>query len=120
MGRALSVIVSPIFVSATTLMFAMMKPTSPADRHSTSFIFGVSDADRIDGINLAVRHQADLHALADLAVDHANHDDHAAIGIEPGIEEQRLQRRIGIALRRRDSHARWLRALLRRRVPIWR
>ena len=36
------------------------------------------------------------------AVDHAGQDDDAAIGVVPGVEDQRLQRRVGIALRRRQ------------------
>src|SRR2546421_13539 len=44
-GLSYSVMVSPIFVSATTLMFAMRYPTSPAERRSTSFIFRIHSDD---------------------------------------------------------------------------
>ena len=36
------------------------------------------------------------------AVDHAGQDDHAAVRVVPGVEDQRLERRVGIALRRRQ------------------
>ena len=42
-------------------------------------------------------------AFAQRAVHHAGQHDHAAIGIEPGIENQRLQRCFGIALGRRQA-----------------
>ena len=50
--------------------------------------------------NRAVRPQLDLLPHAQRAVHHAHQDDHAAVRIEPGIEDQRSQRRIGRALRR--------------------
>ena len=37
---------------------------------------------------------------ADDAVEHAGEDDHAAIGVVPRVEDQRLQGRLGLALRR--------------------
>ena len=40
--------------------------------------------------------------LADLAVDDAHEAHDAAVGVVPGIEEERAQRRVGIALRRGD------------------
>ena len=49
-----------------------------------------------------LRHQTDLHAGADHAVDDAGQDDHAAVRVVPGVEDQRLQRRVGIARRRRQ------------------
>ncbi len=41
--------------------------------------------------------------MRDLAIHDARQNDHAAIGIEPGIENQRAQRRVGIAARRRHA-----------------
>ena len=37
------------------------------------------------------------------AVDHADDDDDAAVGVVPGVEDQRLERRVGIARRRRQA-----------------
>ena len=52
--------------------------------------------------DFAVRHQADALALAHGSLHHAHQHDDAAIGVEPRIEDQRLQRRIGIARGRRQ------------------
>ena len=43
-------------------------------------------------------HHAHVHARADRAVHHAQIDDDAPIGIVLAVEDQRLQRRVGIAL----------------------
>ena len=83
-------IVSPIFVSATTLMLAMMNPTSPAEQLVEFLHLGRECADAVDFVDLIVGHQPDLHALGDFTVDHPNHHDHAAVTVEPGIENQRL------------------------------
>ena len=53
--------------------------------------------------HLAVRPQTDLLALAQAAVQDARQNDHAAVGIEPGIEDQRAQGGIRVALWRRDQ-----------------
>ena len=45
--------------------------------------------DALHFINRVGRPQADLLSLAQPALDHARQDDHAAIGIEPGIEDER-------------------------------
>ena len=52
---------------------------------------------------LAVRHDLDLHALAQAAVDDAREHDDAAVGIEPGVEDERLQRRVRVSVRRRQT-----------------
>ncbi len=52
---------------------------------------------------LAVGPEFDLLAHRDLAVHDAGQNDHAAIGIEPGVEDQCPQRRVGIATRRRHA-----------------
>ncbi len=52
---------------------------------------------------LAVRHDFDLHALAELAVDDAGEDDDAAVGVEPGVEDEGLEGGFGIAGGRREK-----------------
>ena len=47
--------------------------------------------------------EANLLCGRDAAVHHAHQNDGAAIGIEPGIENQRAQRRVGRAFRRRNA-----------------
>ena len=53
------------------------------------------------------------------AVDHAHDDDDAAVGVVPGIEDQRLERRVGIAGRRRQPVRRSLRESRGRRCPTF-
>ena len=60
---------------------------------------GGHDAHGLDLEDLAVGHDLDLHALAELAVDDAGEDDDAFVGVEPAIEDECLQRGFGIALR---------------------
>src|SRR6185436_16900001 len=48
---------------------------------------------------LTLGHEADLHARSNRAVDHADDDDDPAIRVEPGVEDQRLERRVRIAAR---------------------
>ena len=50
---------------------------------------------------LALGHQPDLHARPDHAVDDAHDDDDAPVGVVPGIEDERFQRRVGVAGGRR-------------------
>ncbi len=60
-------------------------------------------AHRLDVEDLVVPHEANLHALAHAPVNDAREHDHAAIRVEPGVENQRLERRLGIALRGRQA-----------------
>ena len=90
--------VSPTLVSATFLIVATKKPTSPAVSSAISTGLGSHDTHALDVEGLAVREELDLHALAQLAVDDAGEDDDAFVGIEPGIEDERLQRGFGVAL----------------------
>ncbi len=62
---------------------------------------GHQHAHGFDFKRFAIRHQADALALAHGALHHAHQHDDAAIGVEPGVEDERLQRRIGIAGGRR-------------------
>ena len=64
---------------------------------------GGHDAHALDVEGLAVGHDLDLHALAQLAVDDAGEDDDASVGVEPAIEDEGLQRGFGVALRRRKQ-----------------
>ena len=52
---------------------------------------------------LAFGHQPDLHARPDHAVDHADDDDDAAVGVVPGVEDQRFERRVRVAGGRRQA-----------------
>src|SRR5262249_39982715 len=54
-------------------------------------------------VDLIIRPQPDLLSETDAPIHYARQNDHAAIGIEPGIEDQRAQRNLGIALRRRHQ-----------------
>ena len=51
------------------------------------------------------------------AVDHADDDDDAAVGVVPGVEDQRLERRVRIAGRRRQPLDDRLENLRGRRCP---
>jgi hypothetical protein len=84
------------------LICAVMKPISPAPSSAAARSWGGS-ADAVDQVGGAGLHELDLLALADRAVDDADEDDDAEIGIVPAVDEHRLQRRGGIALRRRDA-----------------
>ena len=51
---------------------------------------------------LAVGHELDAVALFDGAVDDADERDHAAVGVEVGVEDERLERGVGVAFWGRD------------------
>ena len=81
-------------------MVATKKPTSPAESSSISTGLGGEDAHGFDVEDLVVPHEADLHALAHAAVHDAGEDDDAAVGVEPGVEDEGLERGFGIAFGR--------------------
>ena len=87
--------VSPILVSATFLMLAIRKPTSPADSCSTSTGLGVSTP----RVSTSKVWPFDIRRMrwpfCESSLDHARQHHHAAIGIEPGIEDERLQLIVG-------------------------
>ena len=60
--------------------------------------FGAQYAHGLDLVRYAVRHEADALPLAQGALHDAHQDDDAAIGIEPRIEDESLEGRVGIAL----------------------
>ena len=80
-----------------------MKPTSPTPISGSLDRLGREDAELLDLVVLRGGHEANLHARLQGAVEHAHDDDHAAIRVVPGIEDQGLQRRIGVANRRRHA-----------------
>ena len=57
----------------------------------------------VDLVLGVVGEELDLVALFHDAVDDLDQDDHAAVGVEPGIEDQRLQGLAGVARRGRDA-----------------
>ena len=59
---------------------------------------GRERAERFHFVDLVARAQANLHPRRDAALHHAHEDDRAAVDIEPGIENQRAQRRVRRAL----------------------
>ena len=61
------------------------------------------DADLLDRVHGAGRHHADLLAAFEAAVLDADQDDHAEVLVVPAIDQQRLQRRVAVALRRRQA-----------------
>ena len=64
---------------------------------------GLEDADPVDLVGRVRPHHADAHALLEEAVDHPHQHDDAEIGVVPGIDQERLQRRRLVALRRRQA-----------------
>ncbi len=64
---------------------------------------GSEHTDSVDLMRGAGAHHADLHALLEHAVDDAHEHDHAEIGVVPAVDQQRFQRRAGIAHRRRQA-----------------
>ncbi len=83
-------------------MVAAKNPTSPALKLADLHRLGHQHAHRLHFECLAIRHQPNALALAHRSLHHAHQHDHAAIRIEPRVEDQRLQRCIGIARRRRQ------------------
>ena len=63
-------------------------------------LLGAEDADALDLVGAARGHQADALALLQRAVDDAHQHDDAEIGVIPAVDQQRLERRLGVALGR--------------------
>jgi hypothetical protein len=61
--------------------------------------FGGEDADPVDLVGRPGRHHADLQARLQLAVVDSDQSDHPEIGVVPGIDQERLERRVAIAHR---------------------
>src|SRR4029079_3981255 len=63
---------------------------------------GGEAADTVDEVHRAGVHELDLLSLADAAVDDADQDDDAEIGVVPAVDEHGLQRLVAVAFRGRD------------------
>ena len=71
----------------------------------------------VDQVRTARRHDADLVADLERAVEDAHQRDDADVVVEPGVDDQRLQRRVRIALRLRNAFDESVRSVLRRPRP---
>ena len=60
-------------------------------------------ADAVDFVGRVGAHHADALALLQDAVDDAHQHDDAEIGVVPAVDQQRLERRVAVALRRRQA-----------------
>ena len=91
--------VSPIFASDDLLDARDHEADlARARARSTGIGFGVKTPELLD---LVVPPDAISRTFipgVERAVDHADEDDDAAVLVEPGVEDQRPQRRVGIAL----------------------
>ena len=95
--------VSPILASATTLDVG----DDEADFADAELVdrdrLGREHAEAVDFVVLLVAISRIFCFGFEHAVDDADDDDHAAVGVEPGVEDQRLERRVGIARRRMEA-----------------
>ena len=80
-----------------------MKPTSPALKLFERDRFRRERAERFDFVDFVAVAQPDFCVLVDAAFHHAHENDGAAVNVEPGIENQRLQRIFRVAFRRRNT-----------------
>ncbi len=64
---------------------------------------GLEHADAVDLVMRGDADHADALALLEHAVDHAHQHHHAEIDVVPAIDQQRLERRVAVALRRRQA-----------------
>src|SRR4029078_13517589 len=62
------------------------------------FLFGAEDADTIDLVGGAGRHQPDALALVEPAVEDTHQHDHAEVGVVPAVDEEGLERSVRLAL----------------------
>jgi hypothetical protein len=81
---------------------------------------GAEGADAVDQMLGAAGHELDVLALADRAVDDADQDDDAEIGVVPAVDEHGLQRRGAVAGGRRDAGDDRFQHLRRCRCRTWR
>ena len=101
-GRAASVTVSPTRASATRLILAMMKPTSPAAELFQDHRFRRERAEALHLKDFVVGDEANLLMRTQTAVDDAHQHHGAAIGVEPGVEDERAKGRVHQTRRRRN------------------
>ena len=97
MPRRSVVMVSPTRVSRTCLIEAVRKPISPGPRAVGGEHAGAEGADALDGVEGAGLHHADAVALAEGALEDADEDDDAEIGVVPAVDEHGLERGVGVA-----------------------
>ncbi len=94
--------VSPTRVSATSLIEAVS-----ADLAGAEFVdrrqLGREHAGAVDLVSGVDADHADALALLEHAVDDAHQHDHAEISVVPAVDQQRLERRVAVALRRRQA-----------------
>ena len=64
---------------------------------------GREHADAVDLVGGVGAHHADALALLEHAVDDAHQHDDAEIGVVPAVDQQRLERRVAVALGRRQA-----------------
>ncbi len=64
---------------------------------------GREDADLVEVVGCRRRHHADAHALLQHAVLHAHQRDDAEVRVVPAVDQQGLQRRVAVALGRRQA-----------------
>ena len=112
--------VSPTRVCATSLICAVMMPTSPAAISVEDLELGPHTADAVDQMLGAGGHELDLLALFDDAVDDADQDDDAQIGVVPAVDQHGLERRGAVSLGRGDAGDDRPPAPRRCRCRIWR
>ncbi len=94
--------VSPICASVTVLMRGKHEADFADAERLRDGRLRRKRADLLDLVLLALRHQLDLHPRRDDAVEDTRQDDDAAVGVVPRVEDQRFERRVRIALRRRQ------------------
>ena len=101
-GRLASVMVSPTRVSATSLICAVMKPISPGPSSVSCSILGRKQPTRSTRWVVPAAMNLTCAPFFRHAVDDADEDDDAEIGVVPAVDEHRLERSGGVALGRRD------------------
>ena len=97
-GRLASVMVSPTLVSATSLICAVMKPISPGPSSANCSILGRKQPTRSTRWVVPAAMKLTCWPLRMRAVDHADEDDDAEIGVVPAVDQHRLQRRVASPL----------------------
>ncbi|MNQ87058.1 hypothetical protein D3C85_1022680 [compost metagenome] len=66
-------------------------------------VLGQEDADAVDQVGRAVLHHLDPHPGLQHAVEDAHQQNHAQIGVIPGVDQHGLQRGVDVALGRRQT-----------------
>ena len=91
--RRASVSVSPMRTSASVLMPATTMPTSPASSVSTTRGCGSITCSACTSRSVPLAIMRRRWPRVELPVHHAHQHDHADVGVEPRIEDQRARRR---------------------------